>query len=67
MFSTCTVSRPENLENFNYLVNELEMTPVDFYDLVPERLRDVTAKSGYLQLYGKDGMSDGFFIAKLTK
>lgn len=67
MFSTCTVSKQENINNFDYLVNELKMKPVDFYDLVPDKLKDDTAKNGYLQLYGKDGLSDGFFIGKLTK
>ena len=67
MFSTCTVSKRENNDNFEYLVNDCGLKPVDFYDLVPDRLKSDSAKDGYLQLYGKDGLSDGFFVAKLMK
>ena len=67
LFSTCTVSKQENLDNFEYIVNELKLKPVDFYDLVPDGLKDETAKKGYLQLYGESGLSDGFFIGRFTK
>ncbi len=67
MFSTCTCSKEENAGNFRFLKDECGLTPVDFYGLLPERLRDETAKEGYIQLYGKDDLTDGFFIGKFTK
>ena len=67
MFSTCTCSRCENEDNMEFLTAQCGLTPVDMYDLIPEKLRSMSAKEGYLQLYGKDGLTDGFFIGKLKK
>ena len=67
IFSTCTCSYEENQGNMRYLTEEFGLVPVGFYDLLPEKLRDESAKEGYIQLYGKDGLTDGFFIGKLAK
>lgn len=73
LFSTCTINRAENEENFGWLVKEKKMTPVSFFDALPEGLRteDVetveTAKQGYLQLLPKLHNLDGFFISVLKK
>ena len=67
MFSTCTCTAEENTENFKYLTDTLGLRGVDFYDRLPEKLRDDSAHEGYIQLYGRDGLTDGFFIGKLTK
>ena len=67
MFCTCTCSESENAGNMRYLIDECQMKPVDFYELLPEKLRDDTARDGYIQLYGKDKLTDGFFIAKFVK
>ena len=67
MFSTCTVSKRENQETVEYIKKELGLRAVPFYDLLPEELKCISAKDGFIQLYGKDGLTDGFFIAKFTK
>lgn len=67
MYSTCTVRKTENDLNYDFIKNELGFEPVDFYDELPKVLRDDSAKAGYLQLYSKDGLTDGFFIAKFRK
>ena len=67
IFSTCTCSYEENQGNMRYLTEEFGLVPVGFYDLLPEKLRDESAKEGYIHLYGKDGLTDGFFIGKLAK
>lgn len=67
MFSTCTCSKAENDDNRTFLINECGMKPVDFYDRLPEALRDESAHEGFIQLYGKDALTDGFYIAKFTK
>ncbi len=73
LFSTCTINRAENEENFDWLINELKMTPVSFFDTLPECLRMEgaqtveTAKHGYLQLLPKLHDTDGFFIGVLKK
>ncbi len=66
MFCTCTCSREENMGNMEYLIKGCSMTPAGFYELLPETLADDTAKEGYIQLYGTGGLTDGFFIGKLT-
>ena len=67
MFSTCTCSLCENRDNVRYLTEECGLSPVGFYDELPEAVRDETARDGWLQLYGRDGITDGFFMAKFTK
>lgn len=67
MFSTCTCSYEENQGNMHFLTEECGLTPVDFSDCLPDRLKCGSAKEGYIQLYGKDFLTDGFFIGKLVK
>ncbi len=66
IFSTCTCSVPENKDNFDMLISA-GLTPVGFFDELPGTFRADSAKDGYIQLYGKDAASDGFFIGKLRK
>lgn len=67
MFSTCTCIKSENDDNRAFLIDECDMKPVDFYDMLPEALRSQSAHDGFIQLYGKDALTDGFYIAKFTK
>lgn len=67
IYSTCTVHKAENIDNYMYIINEKGLEPVDFYSDLPDAVTDETAKNGYIQLFGKDGVSDGFFIAKFVK
>lgn len=67
IYSTCTVHNAENIDNYNYIINEKGLEPIDFYEQLPEQLRVDTAKNGYIQLLGEDGLTDGFFIAKFKK
>lgn len=67
MFSTCTVSNRENVEMVKFIREELGLTSVPIYDILPDALKCESALEGYIQLYGKDGLSDGFFIAKFKK
>lgn len=66
MFSTCTCSREENEGNRDFLIKECHLKPAAFYDLLPDMLKDDTAHEGYLQLFGKDKLTDGFFLAGFT-
>ena len=67
MFSTCTCSRAENHDNFRFLADECHLKPTGFYEVLPEKLRCDSAKEGYIQLYGRDCLTDGFFIGKFVK
>lgn len=64
IYSTCTVSPQENREQFEY-IKSLGLEPVDFDELLPEKLRG--RGKGQLQLLqGVDGC-DGFYISKFRK
>ena len=67
IFCTCTCSERENLGNYRFLTEECGLSPVDFYDSLPECLKDESARRGYIQLYGKDCLTDGFFISAFRK
>lgn len=70
LFSTCTLNRAENEENFEWLKKELKLTPVSFFETLPKCLRSEsaeTAREGYLQLLPKINDTDGFFISVLKK
>lgn len=67
IFSTCTCSKAENDDNRTFLIDECGMKPVDLYDALPDALKDESAHEGFIQLYGKDALTDGFYIAKFTK
>lgn len=67
LFSTCTCSECENNDNVRYLTEECHLKSVDFHNDIPDVLKNDTAREGYLQLYGRDGITDGFFMAKFEK
>lgn len=67
LFSTCTINRAENEENFEWLKDELKMTPVSLNDALPKCIHSETTKDGYLQLLPKLHDTDGFFISVLKK
>jgi 16S rRNA (cytosine967-C5)-methyltransferase len=67
IFSTCTCSGAENQDNVVFLTEKCGLEPVSFYDSLPPGLRRESARDGYIQLYGEDLATDGFFIAKFKK
>ncbi len=71
MYSTCTVNKAENEEMVARICSELPFEPVDFYDKLPEALKDERlesqARSGHIQLLPGEYGTDGFFIAKLER
>lgn len=66
MFSTCTVSNIENMGGYDF-IKDLNFEPMDFYDDLPDELKSETARKGFIQLYGENSYSDGFFISKFMK
>ena len=44
-----------------------EIQMIRSYDRLPECLKDESARRGYIQLYGKDCLTDGFFISAFRK
>ncbi len=67
MFCTCTCSKDENLGNVEFVEKECNLTPVDIFDSLPDAFQYESAHRGYIQLYGENGATDGFFIGKFTK
>ena len=65
LFSTCTISDVENIDNFNWIMENLPFKPVDFSAHMP--INHPTAKDGYAQILPQDFNSDGFFISILER
>lgn len=66
LFSTCTVSRKENEENRQWILEKLPFVPEDISCLVPEEF-EKEAKEGVLRLLPGVHKTDGFYIAKFRK
>lgn len=66
VFSTCTITKEENDENRNWILEELPFEAVDFSDRVPASMEE-QAKKGYLQLLPGVHETDGFYIAKFRR
>ncbi len=67
LFSTCTINREENENHFEWIKDELKLTPVSLNDMLPECLHSETTEKGYLQLLPGIHDTDGFFISVFTK
>jgi len=67
MFSTCTVNRDENINNFRWFLENFNFEAVSIYESLPDALKTDTAKDGYLQLMQGKHDTDGFFISKFRK
>lgn len=67
LYSTCTISREENEDMVEWLLNNapLAMESLDTY--LPKALLSETTKKGYLQLLPGVHDCDGFFIARLKR
>lgn len=68
VYSTCSIHKEENEEVIDRFLKEHSgFERVDFYEMIPEKLKKETAKDGYITLYPDTDGTDGFFIAKLRK
>lgn len=67
IYSTCTVTPEENIENVRWFTENYpyELESLDSY--LCEELRGETTKEGYLQLLPGMHLCDGFFIARLKR
>ena len=71
IFSTCTLTKEENEDNRQWMMDNFPLKPVDIrMDLSDELLKysdnPKTAKDGYLSLLITE-QTDGFFISKFQK
>lgn len=70
MYSTCTISREENIGQLKWLLKEFPLEAEDFSKDLPAALRETLsedAKHGFIQLLPGIHDCDGFFIAKLKR
>lgn len=75
IFSTCTMTKEENEENFAFLKSLNELEPVDFSKALPKSLLNLEvgdryleeAQKGFLRILPHDFDSDGFFISKFIR
>lgn len=69
VYSTCTLSQRENLDNRNYILEEFPMKPVNL-GYIAQGVDDEDAaalEQGYIELLPYKHHTDGFFIAAFTK
>ncbi len=67
IYSTCTVNKEENEENFKWILDELPLEAVDISKYFPQDMESKSLKSGYIQMLPGINHTDGFFISKLRK
>lgn len=67
VYSTCTVSSKENIENVRWFLDNFDYEAVDITPLLPDKIKCDTAKDGYIQILPGDFGTDGFFIAKFVR
>lgn len=67
VYSTCTVTREENLDNRQWILEHFPFEPSSLDGLIPAELRRLTTAEGYLQLIPGVHDTDGFFIARFRR
>lgn len=65
LYSTCTVSHRENIDNVKWFCSEFDFEPEPIQ--LPEGISYDTAEMGYVQILPCDYGMDGFFIARLRR
>lgn len=67
VYSTCTISEKENIENIKWFTNHFDFSLEDINPYIPKALQNKSSKNGYIQLYPHIHNTDGFFIARLRR
>ncbi len=67
IFSTCTLSKEENLDNYYWIKEHTDLIPDSLDPYIPKELRRLTTPDGYLQLVPGVHESDGFFISRFRR
>ena len=67
IFSTCTIHRAENEDNFNWIKDNLPFEAESLKPYIPGEFMHDTGEEGYIQLIPGIDDSDGFFISRFVK
>ena len=63
VYSTCTVTKEENSENYKWILDNLPFEPVSLKGRLPEDMPESAADTGSVQLLPGEYDTDGFYIA----
>lgn len=67
LYSTCTINPAENIENVQWIEENLGLFTESIDPWIPESLRNRMTAKGMLQMLPGIHESDGFFVARLKK
>lgn len=67
IYSTCTVTQEENLENLKWITDKLPFINESIEEVLPECLKGKTGRDGYIQVLPSEDGTDGFFVASFIK
>lgn len=67
IFSTCTLTREENLENVEWIRENTDLVSDSLDPFIPRELKRLTTAEGYLQMLPGVHESDGFFISRFRR
>lgn len=67
IYSTCTIGKKENQENIQWFTENYPYETDSLDPYLPEALRSLTTREGYLQLLPGIHHTDGFFLARLKR
>ncbi len=67
LYSTCTISHKENIDNIKWFCENYDFEPEDLTPYISENIKFETTKLGYIQITPDKMDSDGFFIARLRR
>ena len=67
VYSTCTVTKEENLENAGFITSELGLKGMPVKSLLPEKIGEKTGEDPFIQILPGEFGSDGFFISCFKK
>lgn len=67
IYSTCTITQAENIENFEWIKNNLPFKSESIEELLPEKLKGKTGKNGFIQVLPHMAGTDGYFAASFVK
>lgn len=67
VYSTCTISHIENIDNVRWFCREHGFKLESLTPYIPKNISIKTAEEGYIQLLPQQYGTDGFFIARMRK
>lgn len=68
VYSTCTISQKENMDNAERFLREHgDFELCGFEEVLPDFCKKESARRGYVQFYPTDEGMDGFFICKMKR